>query len=139
MKIQESKHLRLQQQVDCFLEADAKSELAHFLPTKAAVDEHEDALKFLALVLIHAMEERAETVISEVRRPIAMIVGGSRVELPAIQEDVMRHSRELICQIAGLESKITRSPLALGIRGDSLEFQIEKKGDAVHILMPPLG
>jgi hypothetical protein len=138
VKIQESKHLRLQQQVDCFLEADAMRELAHFIPTGAAGDEHEDALKFLALVLIHAMEERAESIILEPKHPITMIVDGGRVELPAVQEDLMRRSRELICQIAGVEGKTKRSPLALGIRGDSLEFQIEKKGNVVRILLPPL-
>ncbi|MBW2305827.1 MAG: hypothetical protein JRG73_02740 [Deltaproteobacteria bacterium] len=138
MKIQESKHLRLQQQVDCFLEADAKWELAHFVQAGATGDEHEDALKFLALLLIHAMEERASGIILEPGHPTIFVVEGSHVKLPAVQENVMRHSREILCQIAGVEGEITRSPLILGIRGESMEFQIEKNGDAVAINLPPL-
>lgn len=138
VKIHESKHLRLQQQVDCFLEADVKSELAHFIPAGAAGDEHEDALKFLALILIQAMEERAERIVMKSKAPVALIVDGRTVELPAVQEDIMSRSRQLICQIAGVEGKITRSTLILGIRGDSLEFQIEKKGRVVTIHLPPL-
>jgi hypothetical protein len=138
IKIHESKHLRLQQQVDCFLEADAREELANFVRSGPAGDEHEDVLKFLALILIQALEERAERIVMKSQKPVALIVDGRAVELPAVDEDIMSRCRQLICEMAGVEGKIARGTLILGIRGDSLEFQIEKKGQAVTIHLPAL-
>ncbi len=56
-----------------------------------------------------------------------MLVEGGQKELPAVQEKVMSHGRELIHGVVGLEDTITRSPLVLGILGDSLEFQVERR------------
>ena len=138
MKVQESRRLRLQQQVDCFLEADAKRELARFMTIGPPGDEREDTLKFIALVLIQAVEERAGIIVMETRRPVTLIIDDRRVELPAVQEDMMRRLREMICRIAGVEGSTTLSPIILDIRGNSLEFQVEKRGDVVNIHLPQI-
>lgn len=132
----ESPHLRLQQQIDCQLEVDPKVALATWEKQgwreEPGTDADEAPLKYLALVLINAIEEKAVRI--AVDKDAGVIVyGNSTYELPKAPQHYIARCLEILREITGINGPSGEGTLALGVRNDSLDLVIQKQAGK-HII-----
>ena len=139
MKEKRNLHLKVQELCDCYATNDPLKEMSEI---KSDNDKDEAALKWLALAALHGVNDNAKEV-RITRSPegeIRVTAKYREAELPSpgseIGEKIMGAVRE-ITHIEGGKGKI---PLALGIRNDSIELEIEMKskdkGEKVTIKFP---
>jgi len=126
----ESPQLRLQQQIDCQLEVDPKAALATWEKQgwreEPGTDADEAPLKYLALVLIDAIEEKAVRL--AVDKDAGVIVyGNSTYELPKAPQHYIARGLEILREITGIDGPSGEGTLALGVRNDSLDLVIQKQ------------
>jgi len=126
MKEKRNIHLKVQELCDCYATNDPLKEMSEI---KGDSDQEEAAAKWLALAALHGVNDNAKEV-SITRSPdgnIRVTAKYREAELPspgpAIGEKIMSAVRE-ITHIEGAKGK---SPLALGIRNDSIELKIKMK------------
>jgi hypothetical protein len=139
MKEKRNIHLKVQELCDCYATNDPLKEMSEI---KGDSDQEEAAAKWLALAALHGVNDNAKEV-SITRSPdgnIRVTAKYREAELPspgpAIGEKIMSAVRE-ITHIEGAKGK---SPLALGIRNDSIELKIKMKskdeGEKVTLKFP---
>ncbi|MGD9045455.1 MAG: hypothetical protein PVG06_17205 [Desulfobacterales bacterium] len=139
MKEKRNLHLKVQELCDCYATNDPLKEMSEI---KANGDSEEAALKWLALTALHGVNDNAREV-TITRSPggdIKVTAKYRESELPspgpAIGEKIMSTVRE----ITHLEGAKGKSPLALGIRQDSIELRVKmktkEKGERVTISFP---
>jgi hypothetical protein len=139
MKEKRNIHLKVQELCDCYATNDPLKEMSEI---KGDSDQEEAAAKWLALAALHGVNDNAKEV-SITRSPdgnIRVTAKYREAELPspgpAIGEKIMSAVRE-ITHIEGAKGK---SPLALGIRNDSIELRIKMKskdeGEKVTLKFP---
>jgi hypothetical protein len=139
MKEKRNIHLKVQELCDCYATNDPLKEMSEI---KGDSDQDEAAAKWLALAALHGVNDNAKEV-SITRSPdgnIRVTAKYREAELPSpgaeIGEKIMRAVRE----ITHIESSKGKSPLALGIREDSIELEIKmkskEKGERVTIKFP---
>ena len=139
MKEKRNIHLKDQELCDCYATNDPLKEMSEI---KGDSDQDEAAAKWLALAALHGVTDNAKEV--TIRRSpdgnIKVTAKYREAELPspgpAIGEKIMSAVRE-ITHIEGAKGK---SPLALGIRNDSIELKIKMKskdeGEKVTLKFP---
>ncbi len=138
----ESPHLRLQQQIDCQLETKARAVLEQWdkngwkeIP---GTDADEAPLKYLALVILDAVEERATRV--SLHKDLGVTVyGDTTYSLPKAPSFIIARALEILREIIGLDGAVGRGKLALGIRNDSLELIVQKEAGLHIINIPGIG
>ena len=139
MKEKRNLHLKVQELCDCYATNDPLKEMSEI---KGDSDQDEAAVKWLALAALHGVNDNAKEV-SITRRPdgnIKVTAKYREAELPspgsAIGEKIMSAVRE----ITHIEGGKGKSPLALGIREDSIELKIKMKtkdeGERVTLKFP---
>jgi len=139
MKEKRNLHLKVQELCDCYATNDPLKEMSRI---QGDSDKDEAAVKWLALAALHGVNDNAKEV-SITRSPegnIRVTAKYREAELPSpgpeIGEKIMNAVRE-ITQIEGAKGK---SPLALGIRQDSIELQIKMKskdnGERITLKFP---
>lgn len=138
----ENPHLRLQQQIDCQLEVTPLLALQTWEKSgwkeEPGTDTDEAPLKYMALVLLDAIEDRAKRM--SIDRENGVTVFSETVRsLPKAPSHIIARGLEIIREITGLEGAKGTGVLSLGIRGDSLELTIEKDGPRHIINFPYLG
>jgi len=142
MKDAASFHAALQGNIDCYLETVPSEELNAWADRGWAEDAglgfDESCVKYLALVLLDAVGSSAREIVLEAGCPARVISGCGEHMLPAVPESVFTRGMEILCNICGIEGERSGGTLALGIRGDSLELNIERSGGLHKILLPPL-
>lgn len=145
-----SSHVKLQEFIDCFLEADHKKELEGFAsPTltgsirEAVPDE---ALRYLANVLLFGIDEKG-TDISFIRKTpdasLCRMSGEKFHDIPVPKEEVVISLFDAIREMANLDNTKRTGKLILGLRNDQIELDISSTTtdageDKIMILLPRL-
>jgi len=135
----ESPHLRLQQQIDCQLEVTPRPTLEAWeragWKDEPGADLDESPLKYMALVLLDAIEERAPRLSIDKDQGVK-VFADSTYTLPKAPAHIIARGLEILREITGLEGPAGQGKLALGIRNDSLDLIIQKDA-GMHIINIP--
>ena len=136
-------HQRLQEYLDCFLEADVDAELKRFDAGEGGpVDENETeaALKVLALALFTSIARKAGKII--LSGDHIDLLSPERSTLVTASPDLVARAADIVTEIAGLEPGGESGRIVLGLRSGQLDLSITQAGSdeqrAVTIGLPPL-
>ena len=139
MKEKRNLHLKVQELCDCYATTDPLKEMSQI---KADADVDEAALKWLALVALHGVNDNAKEV-SITRSPDGTIKVSAKyreAELPSPGPEIGEKIMNAVREITHIEGGKGKSPLALGIRDDSIELDIKMKtkdkGEKVTLKFP---
>jgi hypothetical protein len=132
-------HLKVQELCDCYATNDPLKEMSEI---KAESDQDEAATKWLALVALHGVNDNANAV--TIRRSpdgnIKVTAKYREAELPSPGAEIGEKIINAVREITHIEGGKGKSPLALGIREDSIELKIKMKskgaGEKVTIEFP---
>lgn len=121
-----SLHLKVQELCDCYAGTDYLREMC-LVPKES--DASEAALKWLALAVLHGINANAEKVKITRAEDGAVTVTAEyrRASLPSPGGEIGRAILDAVRQIAHFEKDKDKGPLALGVRNDSLELEVEVK------------
>lgn len=135
----ESPHLRLQQQIDCQLEVKPRPALEAWerngWQEEPGTDVDEAPLKYLALVLLEAIEERAVRLTLDKDKGVT-IYGDQTYSVPKAPAHYIARALEILREITAIEGPQGKGSLALGIRNDSLELIVQKNAGLHTITIP---
>jgi hypothetical protein len=139
MKEKRNLHLKVQELCDCYATTDPLKEMSEI---KKDSDQDEAAVKWLALAALHGVNNNAKEV-SITRSPDGNIRVTARYresELPSPGSEIGEKIMNAVREITHIESGKGKSPLALGIREDSIELKIKMKskdgGEKVTLKFP---
>ena len=139
MKEKRNLHLKVQELCDCYAANDPLKEMSEI---KADGDKDEAALKWLALAALHGVNDNAQEV-TITRSPdgnIKVTAKYRESELPSPGLEIGEKIMGAVREITHIEGGAGKSPLALGIREDSIELKIEMQskdqGEKVTIKFP---
>ncbi|MCP4631053.1 MAG: hypothetical protein GY850_47215 [bacterium] len=126
MKEKRNVHLKVQELCDCYATNDPLKEMS---VVKNDGDKDEAAAKWLALAALHGVNNNAkEVVISRsFDGEIRVTAKYRESELPSPGTEVGTKIMEVVREITYIEGHKGKSPLALGIRNDSIELQVKMK------------
>lgn len=135
----DSPHLRLQQQIDCQLEVSPRAVLEAWEKNgwheEPGTDVDEAPLKYLALALLDAIEEKAVRVTFDKDKGVTVYAEQS-YSVPKAPAHYIARGLEILREITGIEGGKGQGTLALGIRNDSLELIVQKEA-GLHIVNIP--
>jgi len=139
MKEKRNLHLKVQELCDCYATNDPLKEMSGI---KADDDKEEAALKWLALAALHGVNDNAKEV-TITRSPggdIKVSATYRESELPSPGPEIGEKIMGTIREITHIEGGKGKSPLALGIRQDSIELKVKMKtkdkGEKITISFP---
>ena len=126
MRDKQSLHLKVQELCDCYATTDPLKEMSD-LPGDE--DTQEAALKWLALTALHGVNNNAkEVTITRTADGVVEVRARYREsELPSPGAEVGARIMEAVREITHIEGRKGKSPLALGIRNDSIELKVKMK------------
>ena len=126
MKEKRNIHLKVQELCDCYATNDPLKEMS---VVKDGPDTEEAALKWLALAALHGVNNNAkEVTISRSKDGEVRVTAKYRQsELPSPGSDVGSKIMQAVREVTHIEGSKGKSPLALGIRNDSIELQVKMK------------
>ena len=139
MKDQRNLHLKVQELCDCFATTDPLREMSR-LPGER--DKDEGALKWLALAVLHGINDNAKNI------SINKAAGGDitvtakyrRSELPSPGGDIGPKIFDAVKGVTHLEEGGGEIPLAVGVRDSSVELKVKLEkdggGETVTIVFP---
>ena len=137
MKDRRNLHAKMQEYIDCYLEADPQVELREItrkgVEGDATGDMTELALKYLALAVIHGVEEHAKVigVVHEGDMDGSVVMKtAEEVQLPDPPTGLAREMAEVIRCIAGMEAAEGQGSISCGFRQDRLELEVEGEQEA---------
>jgi hypothetical protein len=127
-------HQKMQEQIDCFAETDYFRELE---AVKNEPDKEQAPLKWLALAILHGINENVEKIkIERDGRKTRLSTKSPDSELPSPGEDVIDTIFEDMRQITHIESDKGKIPLSIGVRNSSIELEAKiKKEDGKEKLV----
>ncbi len=128
MKEKRNVHLKVQELCDCYATNDPLKEMS---TVKNEADKDEAALKWLALTALHGVNGNAEKITITRSRDgeISVTAKYRESELPSPGSDVGAKIIEAVREVTHIEGDKGSTPLALGIRNDSIELQVEMKSE----------
>lgn len=139
MKEKRNIHLKVQELCDCYATNDPLKEMSEI---KGDSDQDEVAAKWLALAALHGVTDNAKEV-SITRSPdgnIRVTAKYRESELPSPGAEIGEKIMSAVREITHIEGGKGKSPLALGIREDSIELKIKmkskNKGEKVTLTFP---
>jgi hypothetical protein len=139
MKEKRNLHLKVQELCDCYATTDPLKEMSEI---KADSDQDEAAVKWLALAALHGVNNNAKEV-SITRSSDGNIKVSAKYresELPSPGAEIAEKIMNAVREITHIEGGKGKSPLALGIREDSIELKIKMKskdgGEKVTLKFP---
>ena len=139
MKEKRNVHLKVQELCDCYATNDPLKEMS---VVKNDENKDEAALKWLALAALHGVNDNAEEV-SVTRTADGRVTVTAKYresELPSPGAQVGAEILDAVREITHIEEGQGESPLALGIRNDSIELQVkfesEKDQEKVTLKFP---
>lgn len=145
-----SMHLKLQEYLACYLEADQRNELERISREGTASDitgdPQEVALKFLALAILYGINEKARTIklVRKNKDEITLKVktGEEKVKLPPPPPELCDQVFEVMQAITHLDGAKKPEPLVLGLQNDSIElsvsFESKEEERSLKIKFPEL-
>jgi len=128
MKEKRNVHLKVQELCDCYATNDLLKEMS---TVKNEADKDEAALKWLALTALHGVNGNAQKITITRSRDgeISVTAKYRESELPSPGSDVGAKIMEAVREVTHIEGDKGSTPLALGIRNDSIELQVEMKSE----------
>ena len=139
MKEKRNLHLKVQELCDCYAANDPLKEMSEI---KADGDKDEAAMKWLALAALHGVNNNAKevSIMRAADGNIKVTAKYRESELPSPGSEVGEKIMGAVREITHIEGGKGKSPLALGIREDSIELKIKMKskdeGEKVTIKFP---
>jgi hypothetical protein len=139
MKEKRNLHLKVQELCDCYATNDPLKEMS---VVKNDENKDEAAVKWLALAALHGVNDNAKevTVTRTADGQVAVTAKYRESELPSPGTQVGAKILDAVRGITHIEEGQGESPLALGIRNDSIELQVkfesEKDQEKVTIKFP---
>ena len=126
MKEKRNVHLKVQELCDCYATNDPLKEMS---AVKNDDDQDEAAVKWLALAALHGVNNNAKEVsITRFADGNVRVTARYReAELPSPGSQVGSKIMETVREITHIEGHKGKSPLALGIRNDSIELRVKLK------------
>ena len=126
MKEKRNVHLKVQELCDCYATNDPLKEMS---VVKNDSDKDEAALKWLALSALHGVNNNAKEVIitRSADGDVRVTAKYRESELPSPGSDVGSKIMEAVREITHIEGEKGKTPLALGIRNDSIELEVKMK------------
>jgi len=126
MKEKRNVHLKVQELCDCYATNDPLKEMS---VVKNDKDKEEAALKWLALTALHGVNNNAEevTITRSSDGNVQVRAKYRETELPSPGGEVGARIMEAVREITHIEGRKGKTPLALGIRNDSIELQVKMK------------
>ncbi len=123
-------HLKLQEMCDCYLETDFSRQLKVMVSSQST-DLMEDGFKYLALVLLEAITEKASALVlrKEDNRVNVTLKGAAHKELPSPAPEIMDAIITIMGDILHLEEGKGKSPLTLGLKNSRLDLLVRMKKD----------
>ena len=124
-------HLKLQEMCDCYLETDFSRQLKVMVSSQST-DLMEDGFKYLALVLLEAITEKASALVlrKENNRVKVTLKGAAQKELPSPTPEIMSAIITIMRDILHLDEGKGQSPATLGLKNNRLDLSVRmKKGD----------
>lgn len=139
MKEKRNIHLKVQEMCDCYATENPLKEMSEI---KGDKDQGEAAEKWLALAALHGVNNNAREI--SIRRSkdgkIKVTAQYRETELPSPGAEIGEKVMSAVREITHIEGQKGKSPLALGIRNDSIELKIKMKskdkGDRVTLTFP---
>ena len=126
MKEKRNIHLKVQELCDCYATNDPLKEMSEI---KGGGDQDEAAAKWLALAALHGVNDNAKEV--TIRRSpdgnVKVTAKYREAELPSPGAEIGEKIMNTVRDITHIEGGKGKSPLALGIREDSIELKIKMK------------
>ena len=126
MKEKRNLHLKVQELCDCYATNDPLKEMSVVINDG---DKDEAAVKWLALAALHGVNSNAKEV--SITRftdgEIRVTAKYRKSELPSPGSEVGSKILQTIREITHIEGQKGKTPLALGIRNDSIELWVELK------------
>ena len=126
MKDKRNVHLKVQELCDCYATNDPLKEMSMVINDG---DKDEAAVKWLALAALHGVNNNAKEV--SITRfsdgEIRVAAKYREAELPSPGSEVGSKIMETVREITHIEGHEGKSPLALGIRNDSIELRVNFK------------
>ena len=128
MKEKRNLHLKVQELCDCYATNDPLKEMS---VVKNDEDKDEAAAKWLALAALHGVNDNAQsvTITKSSDGNINVTATYRQSELPSPGSQVGDKVIETVREITHIEEGKGETPLALGIRQDSIELQVKFKSD----------
>jgi hypothetical protein len=139
MKEKRNLHLKVQELCDCYATNDPLKEMSQI---KGDSDKDEAALKWLALAALHGVNDNAQEVIisRSMDGEIKVTAKYREAELPSPGPEIGEKIIAAVREITHIDGGKGKTPLALGIRQDSIELEIKMKskveGEKVTIKFP---
>ena len=139
MKEKRSIHLKVQEMCDCYATADPLKEMSDI---KGDGDQGEAAEKWLALAALHGVNNNAKeiSIRSSKDGKVKVTAQYRETELPSPGTKIGKKIMSAVREITHIESGKGKSPLALGIRNDSIELKVKMKskdkGERVTLTFP---
>jgi hypothetical protein len=139
MKEKRNLHLKVQEMCDCYATTDPLKEMSVVRQDK---DAEEAAVKWLALAALHGVNHNAEeiTVSRSKKGDVKVVARYRETELPSPGPEVGQKIMAAVREITHIEGDKGKTPLALGMRNDSLELKVKIKvkddGERVSIRFP---
>jgi hypothetical protein len=139
MKEKRNLHLKVQELCDCHATSDPLKEMS---VVQNDSDKDEAAVKWLALAALHGVNSNAKevTITRSSNGEVSVTAKYRESALPSPGSDVGSKIMEAVREITHIEGHEGKTPLALGIRNDSVELQVtlkDKEGrDEVTITFP---
>ena len=126
MKEKRNLHLKVQELCDCYATNDPLKEMSKI---KSDGDKEEAALKWLALTALHGVNNNAKevTITRTADGAVEVRARYRESELPSPGAEVGARIMEAVREITHIEGRKGKSPLALGIRNDSIELKVKMK------------
>lgn len=124
MKDASNLHLKVQELCDCFATTDPLKEMSELAkPT----DLDEDALKWIALAVLHGINNNADkiTLTTEKDGSVEVTAKYRKTTLPSPAPEIGKKVVEAIREITHIEEDKGKMALALGIRNNDLNLKIK--------------
>ena len=126
MKDTTSLHLKVQELCDCFATTDPLKEMSKIAKSK---DPDEDALKWIALAVLHGINNNAKeiTLSSAEDGSVEVTAKYRTTQLPSPGSEIGEKIINAVRQITHIEKDKGKTALALGIRNNDLNLKIKTK------------
>lgn len=119
-------HMKVQEQCDCFAETDPLREMAAL---KTEPDVEEGALKWLALAVLHGINDNARkiSVSKSADGEVTVTAKYRETELPSPGSSIGGKIFDVVKGITHIEGESGKMPVAIGIRDSSIEVKVKLK------------
>ena len=127
MKDQRNLHLQVQEMCDCYATNDPLEEMARM--SSAEATDEEAAVKWLALAILHGINNNAEeiTVSRDKDGGVRVVAEYRKTELPAMDGRVAEAVMAAVREITHIDVDKGSLPLSIGVRDSSVDLEVKIK------------